>query len=222
MASASLLSDIILQDDQVLISSGEDLRDFFYQFKNSQQRFARNFLCSQISIREARYVFGDDFEWSEDPAWCSLATLGMGDCNACEYARSSHLGLCLQHGVATPGELITLKTDMPRGLLSIGIIIDDLVVLEKVAREIGLAANGKHHSTGSDVRLDHALAGYASVRLERNPKKEFRNCLQARFWGCELDGTMGRRVRPLIPATLAIHFHHISSRQPWVMFGRFA
>ena len=195
MASASLLSDIILQDDQVLISSGEDLRDFFYQFKNSQQRLARNFLCSQISIREARYVFGDDFEWSADPVWCSLATLGMGDCNACEYAQSSHLGFCLRHGVATPGELITLKTDMPRGLLSIGIIIDDLVVLEKVAREIGLAANGKHHSTGSDVRLDRALAGYASVRLERNPKKEFRNCLQARFWGCELDVEKGT-LRP--------------------------
>ena len=51
MASAAILSDIVLEEDEILIASGEDLRDFFYQFRVGEERARR-------TLDEAAYVFG--------------------------------------------------------------------------------------------------------------------------------------------------------------------
>ena len=50
----------------VLLASGEDLRDFFYQFNAGEQRTIRNILSDPVTLDEAREIFGSSFEWSEE------------------------------------------------------------------------------------------------------------------------------------------------------------
>ena len=189
MASASTLSQLHLPAEFDLCISGEDLRDFFYQFQVGDERVRRNVLCDPVDLCDAPAVFGDGFSWDEDPVYVGLSTLAMGDVNAVEFAQSSHLGLCLQHGVALPHELLTLTGSVPRGLLQVGIIVDDLIVLEQVLKSI--RSHDPPLPTQADDRINKALSAYASVGLEHNPKKEFKNETCARFWGLEVDGEKG-------------------------------
>lgn len=211
MASASILCDLLLDDTQVLAASGEDLRDFFYQFKVGPERTVRNALADFLCIEEAYEVFGRDAipsTW-QPPIYCGLATLAMGDQNACEFAQRSHLAMMLRAGVLEEAEMISLQGDVPRGLLSVGVIIDDLVLLEKI-----LAASWNQSKDGqptqADLRLDKAVAAYREHHLEVNLKKESRNQTLARFWGVELDGQKGLvrgsslRLWPLIVITARV------------------
>ena len=118
MASASSLVDLCLQEDQVLVASGEDLKDFFYQFQTTPERAMRNILSDPLSLEEAVEVFGPAFEWHEDPVWVGLSTLAMGDSNSCEFAQCSHLSLCRRKKVFEDDELLSLRGRVPRGLLS--------------------------------------------------------------------------------------------------------
>ena len=64
----------------------------------------------------------------------ALSSLAMGDSLACEFAQCAHVSLCLQFNVSQVQELLTLRSPLPRGLLQIGVVIDDLVALELCLR----------------------------------------------------------------------------------------
>ena len=190
MASAATLAQLHIEDDKVLLCSGEDLRDFFYQFHVNQERTARNVLSDPITAVEARQIFGNiGDEFVEDGfVWVGLSTLAMGDTCSVEYAQCSHLSLCLHAGVANCDELVMLKTAIPRGLLQVGIIIDDLVVLEQVARTPNSCGSPDHVGP---QRMAKARDAYARAMLQRNPKKAFTEDTLTRFWGVEIDGDKG-------------------------------
>ena len=208
MATPTLLTDLTLGDNEDLICSGEDLKDFFYQFKTTDARTQRNILAEPLTMEQAREVFGPQFHWSEPMVHVGLSTLAMGDTHACEFAQSSHLSICRRFGVMEDSELLTLRGFLPRSPLTVGIIIDDLVVLEKILRR----ADGSYEQVDcmSDKRLDAALDGYAAAKLEVNMKKEFRKQTLARFWGIEVDGRKGLargsslRLWPVLLITLRI------------------
>ena len=189
MASSTALASIYLDTGSVLLASGEDLKDYFYQFKVSDERIKKNALCTRLSKSEAEWVFGRPFSSDECPVPIGLSTLAMGDICAVEFAQCSHLALCLRSGVMFEKEVITLKGSIPRGLLHTGIIIDDLIVLEQMARTAfdNLEANS---SLGS-VRTARARAAYVKAQLPHNPKKGFVDEPMSRFWGIEIDGLKG-------------------------------
>lgn len=81
--------------------------------------------------------------------WVGLSTLAMGDTMAVEFAQASHIGLCLRQGVGSASEFLTLHGSIPRGLLQVGIIVDDLIILEQVVKRV-LDAD---EVTESDARI---------------------------------------------------------------------
>ena len=184
MASADSLSGLFIEPSRDLECSGEDLKDFFYQFSVNYERLCRNAIADRLARDEAVQVFGGKPE--DYPRWVyfGLSSLAMGDTNACEFAQCSHIALCLQRRVAHARELISLKGAVPRGLLHVGIIIDDLVILEQVLRA------GQPHCEGPD-RVSRAQEAYKEVRLPNNPKKAFLREKCCRFWGVEIDGSKG-------------------------------
>lgn len=153
MASPTVLANIFIQDDRVLLASGEDLKDFFYQFASTPQRTQRNVLSDPVTMAEARIIFGPSFQWSEEPVWVGLSSLAMGDALACEVAQGSHVSICLHSGTCAVSELITLKEPLPRGLLQVGVIIDDLVILEQCLRRNLEQIQLGEVETQADVRL---------------------------------------------------------------------
>ena len=195
MGSASSLADICIPPDRCLICSGEDLRDFFYQFAVNDERCARNVLAGSLSVEEAQYIFDGILtpELLRKHGSCidvGLATLAMGDRNACEYAQCAHAGLCLQKNVCKADELIGLRSPIPRGLLHVGLVIDDLIVLEMLLRQ-DMAVEGWFGASESSARVEAARAAYAEVGQAHNPKKSFSGEVCSHFWGCEIDGDKG-------------------------------
>ena len=110
MASPTSLSMLWLRDEAVLLCSGEDLRDYFYQLKVPYERTARNMLAEPLSVAEAAYVFGYEVEGDGGEAWVGLNSLAMGDSMACEFAQRSRTGLVLQHDVARSDQLLSSTT----------------------------------------------------------------------------------------------------------------
>ena len=115
-----------------------------------------------------------------------LSTMAMGDIWACEFAQASHLALLFRSGALRSEELIRLRAPFPRGLLTIGVVIDDLVMLEKVLR-----ADADSVATLADSRMEKVLPEYKAWGLPLNSKKEFRNETCSTFWGVAVDGKMG-------------------------------
>ena len=189
MAAIGGLGDLSLQADEALVCSGLDLKDFFYQFVVSDQRILRNTLAGSVTPTEASYIFGRDFDEAEGEVRVALATLAMGDLLACEFSQSAHLSLCLRHAVMHAGELLTLRTPVPRSKVIAGVIIDDLVVMEKML--ISSADGLVKDAAGASSRIVSAMNGYNENSLEANIKKSFFNETSCRFWGGEVDGRKG-------------------------------
>ena len=188
MASASSLTGLYIEEDRVVYASGEDLKDFFYQFVVNQERLCRNVLSDPISVDEAEKVFGqvDDKYITNGEVWVGLSTLAMGDCCSVEFSQCSHLSLMIREGVADVEELLTLYSPPPRGLLQVGIVVDDLIVLEHLLR-----SDMEQEETVGASRTALARAAYKKVGLQSNDKKAFSNKSCSRFWGIELDGDKG-------------------------------
>lgn len=210
MANAAALSGIYIHPELNLVASGEDLKDCFYQFKVNSQRTARNVLHGSLSLTEAKEVFGESFHWPSPRVAVGLSSLAMGDTCAVEFAQCSHIGLMLQHGVATADEIITMHGSLPRGLLHVGVIVDDLVILEQVLKaEFG--ADGRFSGGWeSGDRILRAQSAYADAKLKNNPKKGFLGETCSSFWGIDLDGKKGllrasqKRLWPTMVITLRV------------------
>ena len=134
LASASAVTSVILEPEQVLLLAGADLKDCFYQFVAPPGRVKRNLLADSLSHEEAAFVFRKPVaSFSSGPSRVHVAfsSLAMGDSSACEIAQCAHLGVCLRGQALHPGELLVHAGAPPRGLLSVGLVIDDLIFLEK-------------------------------------------------------------------------------------------
>lgn len=203
MASATVLSQIELGDAEELRMSGEDVQDYFYQFKISKDRCVRNSLVGLLTEAELSKIFDGGVSF-DGPGYVCLDTMAMGDLCACEFAQCSHLSVLPNSGQLSPSELILMHSPLPRSPLSIGIVIDDLVLLERVLKN-----NGAHVSSASK-RLAPIKAAYQKVGLPVNEKKEFVDAEKGSFWGCEIDGIKGilrpnsARLWPVIMITVRI------------------
>lgn len=167
-------------------------------------------LAGCLTIEKARQVFGTHFEWSIADVHVGLSSLAVGNLAAVEFAQCSHLGIMLQYGVAAAKEIITMHGAIPRGLLQVGIIVDDLVVLEQVLKA-GFDPHGSFQGEWqSKTRMRTATKAYEDVQLKHNPKKSFLGERTANFWGIDLDGTKGllragqKRLWPTMLITLRV------------------
>ena len=185
LAGGDLLTRAVLEEHEVLRSSGNDLRDFYYFFKTTDSRSRRNVLVSQFHPKQLCHLgaFRQNLLRSK-VTYAALATLAMGDTQAVELAESCHLGLSLQRGIVNRNNLLSLTRPYPRGDTAIGLVIDDFVAISKVAVE------EKGPSRGA-IKAEKMQEGYKEVGLMPNESKSFRDEENASFWGVDLAGRAG-------------------------------
>ena len=204
-ASGYSLVGLEIEPDEVLLCSGQDVKDFYYQFTVTGRRAARNALAGRLSSDDMVKIFGGGNRCAAEGGYVGLSTMAMGDICACEFAQASHLALLLRCGALHPFELIRLRAPFPRSLLTVGVVIDDLVMLERVVKQEALNA-----ATTSDARMNAVLPEYEAWGLPLNKKKEFRNQTCSTFWGVSVDGDKGllrsseARLWPLILITIRV------------------
>ena len=185
MASATTLLGLHLSSDQKLLMSGDDLSNFFYTFRVNYDRGTRNFLDWKIPVKVAKkFKSFPSHLYKEEFVVACLTSLAMGDSSACEYAQTAHVALGLQSNAFSPEHLITMHGRIPRSPFVAGIIIDDFVLLEKVAMNASSSL-----ISGERRKRMHNM--YSSVGLEAHPTKGFCDSERSSFWGADVDGRKG-------------------------------
>ncbi|CAK9000403.1 Uncharacterized protein SCF082_LOCUS6477 [Durusdinium trenchii] len=142
LAGASLLNNIELHPEEDLLMSGQDIKDFFYQFVVGRSRAARNVLAGRLTRSEIATIFPEMTDIPPQGGFVGLNTMAMGDLCAVEFAQCSHISLMLQYGALQPNELLRLRAPIPRGPYMLGLVIDDLVLLEPVISDKGYTGAG--------------------------------------------------------------------------------
>ena len=180
MSSASVLLPMVLEGHEELRISSADLRDYFYLFQITEQRLTKNLLEGSLTAEECVAVFGHpctEFAEASGEVRVALSTLAMGDNGAVEFVQCAHLGVLYRHGVIAPDELLVPNFPPPRGLLSVGVVLDDLVLLERVVRSCGTETSHQEQSApwSGTQRLDSVHEAYASVGLLAHPAKGSRD-----------------------------------------------
>ena len=186
LAAGELLTRLVLQAEEKILCSGNDLKDFYYFFKATNSRSRRNVLVGGLRPHSVSHLKAFRPELlNSSVIFGGLATLAMGDTQAVELAQSCHLGVALQHGIITEENLMSLAKPPPRSSSSVGLVIDDFVVVSKVEME-----KEQERSEGAEL-ADRMLSAYKEVGLMPNEDKSFRDEAEASFWGADLDGRKG-------------------------------
>ena len=204
-ASASNLCDIQLPADSVLVTSGTDLRDFYYAFRAGAQRTVRNTLKAYLTPNEAKqykcYRKELDRERYIFPA---LRTLAMGDACAVELAQTAHVGLLVQANYLREDNMVSLKLPCPRSPSMLGVVIDDLVALEVLSKEVHMMGNPSQ----SALEVQEMLGHYTEAGLIPHEKKTFFDQTEAEFWGASVNGSEGlvrASLSRVIPICIVTH-----------------
>ena len=202
MAAGSNLLDISLEPSEDLLMSGDDLKDYYYMFEVNHSRACRNFLAGPLRGRDAMQFASCPSDVGEDElVYACLKSLAMGDCSACEFAQTAHLSLGLRSRAFKLEQLLTLRGRVPRTSFIAGIVIDDMIFMEKIQKTETLVPE---MSQEAKKRIAAMEAQYSAVGLETHPKKSFRDSLEASFWGAHVDGKAGlvranpQRVIPMM------------------------
>ena len=209
LCSAAALANITLEPGEMMVASGEDIRDFFYSFVIGPQRLCRNTFNFTVELHQVAHLscFSDSlrFERLLAPA---LSTMAMGDCQAVAVGQTAHLGVLLQSGCLDLSQTLLQHAPVPRDPCLFGLVLDDLVVLERLALSEYTSAsfaNARSPAIMRDIRK-----AYSEASLPRHPDKGFELEPKADFWGVTLDGIRGTvtpsgsRAAPLASLTLKV------------------
>jgi len=205
LASAEVLTKLQLPDRHVLLSSGNDLRDFYYLFSASESRSRRNVLVGEIPTKSIAHLHAvKQCHLQSTGVFCSMATLAMGDCQAVELAQTCHMGLALQNSILSKDDCLAMTLPPPRTSTMVGILIDDFIALSMVPVD-----RVTEPSCGAKIS-DRMQDVYTDVSLVPNTKKAFRDDDKATYWGADVDGKAGlvrgslRRAIPLAGILLEV------------------
>lgn len=186
LACGESLVKLLMREGEVVRTSGNDLRDFYYLFSCSESRSVRNTLVGPLHASKVAHLnAARKKNYTDGWLFGSLRTLAMGDCQAVELAQTCHLSLALNAEVATKDNLISMHQPLPRSREMTGLVIDDFITLS-LEKEDEL----RSRSLGA-VMADKMFQKYEEVNLIPNEKKSFRDELYASFWGVDLDGKSG-------------------------------
>ncbi|CAE7225299.1 unnamed protein product [Symbiodinium necroappetens] len=147
----------------------------------------------------------EDFK-GEKYVYASLATLAMGDACAVEIAQTAHVALLVQSGLLHENNMLAMNMCCPRSPSMIGVVIDDLIALELVAKETfeaGVSCKGGE-------AIESMLGRYIDAGLTPHEKKTFKDQLLGEYWGASVDGQEGlvkaslSRALPIFAITSAV------------------
>ena len=106
LASASNLLDLELLEGEELRMSGEDVKDYYHQFRVSDDRTMQYTLIDVFRPHDLQHLRAFSPElWACSTVAASLATLAMGDTNSVTFGQGSHVGLVLSSGAVSVSQL---------------------------------------------------------------------------------------------------------------------
>ena len=207
LASVSQLNHLFMEDDEEMRLFAEDLREFYHAFLIAPQRVLRNALACQVDPREVSHLgcFHDGL-WGQGSLVPCLGTMAMGDCHAVSFGQIAHLSVLLRSGAVSLDDFLMLHSRPSRKEWVAGLMIDDLVLLERRVRagEPDVDCLSRPPTTCEKI-IEEVRRQYEEVGLPRHEGKAVYNSLEGTFWGVQLDGRRGD-VRPSLKRSIPLAF----------------
>ena len=190
MASLEQLQWMYLSPDEIMQASTEDLQEYYHCFIIGEQRCRRNILAVRVRPEEVSRLSCFREELRSQPVLRpALQTMAMGDSSAVAVAQTSHLSVILRSKALSLDRFVTLRGRPPRDGLVSGLLIDDLVVLEKLKK------GSPPESAQAPGVMATIHAAYEEAHLPRHAGKSVAQAARTDFWGGSLDGERGT-IRP--------------------------
>ena len=183
--------DIVLGDGEHIEIDASDLECFYYTCRVSKARAARNVFGRPLpaSLFADFACFDPALRGKVVPA---LATLAMGDRNACDFAQAGHREVLLRSGALDPACEVRYGALLPRSRVLHGVMIDDRLSLSIVSPD----SAGRAVVERTSQEWGAAMGAYADSCGKPVPDKTQRRARAGRVWGAWLDGDRGTLSGP--------------------------
>ncbi|CAE7654091.1 unnamed protein product [Symbiodinium sp. CCMP2592] len=199
LPSAACFTRLLLQPNQYLRGSGDDLRNFYYNLRLPEGWERFNPVGRRV---DARVVEEQGLDPRIHHRLC-LRVLGMGDRNGCAIAQATHEGILRKHGGLDPETTLRYGQSAPRGDLWQGVYLDDLLVVQRMTVGAAVPLDGTFdppEASAEDADMQEvskAEGAYDAAGLQRALHKSFRALTKFKAWGAEIDGVQGTIASPL-------------------------
>ncbi len=198
LPAGACFTRMLLEPNQYLRGSGDDLRNFYYTLKLPESWVKYNSVGRRVDARVVQEAGGDP----SIPYRMCLRVLGMGDTNACDIAQATHESILQAKDLLTTDTRLEYGESVPSGDIWEGVYLDDLLVVLKCLADkpIDPATFIPPAATGDDVdmkRMAKAEQAYAEAGLVRAEHKAFRADVNFKAWGAEIRGLEGTVGAPL-------------------------
>ena len=207
LASVSQLEHVFLREEEEMRLFAEDLREFYHAFLISEQRTRRNALACEVRPEQVAHFrcFKEVFRGEKALVPC-LGTMAMGDCHAVTMGQVSHLAVLLRTRAVCLDDFIMLHSRPSRKHWLAGLMIDDLVLLERRVSSQSQAVDHESSppSTCEQI-IEEVRKKYEEVGLPRHAGKAVHNSVEGTFWGVQFDGVRGE-VRPSLKRSIPLAF----------------
>ena len=194
LAPGCMLGLLHLEPWEAFRFSADDLSDFYYTFRVSENRARRNAFRMKFEPHELEHLkcFKEEHAKHSHLLLC-LSTLAMGDNLAVEIAQQAH-GNVLKFlcGSMKDEETLKYRHPVPRGSFIELLAIDDHVGLQRLP----IKDIPEEPPLRDTEIFQLASKAYRSVGLVQQSKKQKRNCTQGIILGADFDGLKGRVMAP--------------------------
>lgn len=197
LPSGACFTRMLLEPNEYVRGSGDDLRNFYYALKLPDNWIRFNSVGRRVCPRVVQQCGGNP----DIPYRMCLRVLGMGDTNACDIAQATHESILKRAGLLTSDSQLVYGDPAPSGDIWEGVYLDDLlVVLRCLADEpIDPKTFVPPAATGEDAdmrRTRLAEDAYSKAGLLRAEHKAFRAQTDFKAWGAEIKGVVGTAGAP--------------------------
>ncbi|CAE7669804.1 osm1 [Symbiodinium sp. CCMP2592] len=211
LPSGACFTRLLLEPNQYLRGSGDDLRNYYYSLRLPEGWVRYNSVGRRVHPDVVRDHGGDP---AVDYRLC-FRVLGMGDKNGCCIAQATHEAVLRRHGVLDASTQLVYGQHVPGGDLWEGVYLDDLLVTQKCTMPYEIPVDGtfippEAQVTDADMQqMQKAELAYLEAGLERAVHKAFRAQTLFKAWGAQVDG-----IRGTVGAPLDVR------QQLWVLLGK--
>ena len=193
LAPGAMLGLLSLEDHQLWRFNADDLTDYYYTFRVTSSRAARNAFRMKFHSSEVAHFKSYKPEWDGEELLVCLSTLAMGDSLAVEVAQQSHGNVLRKMcGAMKSHEVLRYRAPCPRSDFVELLAIDDHVGLQRLPIE----DYPKCPKLRDTEVFGASEIAYKQVGLIQHEKKRKRNLTQGTILGADFDGKKGRVMAP--------------------------
>ena len=198
LPSGACYTRMLLQPNEYLRGSGDDLRNYYYALKLPENWIKYNSVGRRVDKSLVATYGGDP----SIPYRLCFRVLGMGDTNGCAIAQATHEAVLKSAGLLSPEVTLKYGDPVPKSDLWEGVYLDDLLITLRMKVQEAVPLDGTFvppppQESDPDVQqVRSAEEAYDKAGLQRAIHKSFRMLCQFRAWGAEVDGVTGKVGAP--------------------------